>query len=322
MWVSEVMAQQTRIDVVLRYFEPFVAAFPDLRALASASSDDVTARWSGLGYYRRARMLREGAADVAARFGGVIPSTVEELQSIAGIGRYTAGAIASIAFDRHAPIVDGNVARILARLDGIEQPTGSPALMRAAWIRAEELVRACDSPRKFNQGLMELGALICKPANPSCEVCPLTKDCAAFQQSRTAELPLPKARARSHEMRLPLYLITDSDGRILMRRESGKLMTGLFHLPHGDSALLPGVPLRVERRESLGTFRHTVTTRRIEFELFAATLADAVADDESYAWIDAERIDRVPHPSYVAKALRMARRHGTAPTASKSASRK
>jgi A/G-specific adenine glycosylase len=314
------MAQQTRIDVVLRYFEQFVAAFPDLRTLASASSDDVTARWSGLGYYRRARMLREGAADVATRFGGVIPSTVDELQSIAGIGRYTAGAIASIAFDRHAPIVDGNVARILARLDGIEQPSGSPALMRAAWKRAEELVDACDSPRKFNQGLMELGALICRPTNPSCEACPLTKHCTAFQQRRTAELPLPKAKAESHEMRLPLYLVTDSEDRILMRREPGKLMTDLFHLPHGDSALLGGVPLRVERHESLGTFRHTVTSRRIQFELFAATLADTIADDASYAWIDAERIDRVPHPSYVAKALRLARRHGSAPAASNSAS--
>lgn len=321
-WVSEVMAQQTRIEVVLRYFEPFVDAFPDLRALASASTDAVTARWSGLGYYRRARMLREGATDLVARFGGVIPSTVEELQSIAGIGRYTAGAIASIAFDRHAPIVDGNVARILARLDGLDQPTGSPALMRAAWIRAEELVSACESPRKFNQGLMELGALICKPANPSCEKCPLTNHCAAFQQGRTAQLPVPKAKAASRELRLSLYLITDSDGRILMRRESGKLMTDLFHLPHGDSTLLGGAPLRVTRRESLGTFRHTVTTRRIEFELFAARLADSIADDESYAWIDAERIDRVPHPSYVTKALRMARRHGSAPAASKSSRRK
>jgi A/G-specific adenine glycosylase len=305
-WVSEVMAQQTRIEVVLRYFDRFLRCFPDVHSLANAPPDDVTALWSGLGYYRRAKMLREGAVDVVERFGGKVPQSVDELLSIAGIGRYTAGAIASIAFDKPAPIVDGNVARILARLEGLEDPVGSPALMRAAWSLEEELVAASRSPRDFNQGLMELGALICRAGKPSCGECPLRRHCVAFNSGRTNDLPVRKAKQLTRELRIPLYLISDDAGRILMRRESGKLMTGLFHLPHGDTSLLAGAPLRVKGKKLLGTFRHTVTTRRIEFELFAAKLADSIADEDSYEWIDAAAIERLPHPSYVAKALRLA----------------
>ncbi len=308
------MAQQTRIEIVLRYFERFIQRFPDVHSLAAASPDDVTALWSGLGYYRRAKMLREGAIDVVERFGGKIPTSVDDLLSIAGIGRYTAGAIASIAFDKPAPIVDGNVARILARLEGLEEPVGSPALMRTAWSLEGGLVAASRSPRDFNQGLMELGALICRAGKPSCRECPLRRHCAAFNSGRTNELPVKKAKPVTRELRIPLYLISDDAGHILMRRESGKLMTGLFHLPHGNTSLLAGAPLRVRGKRSLGTFRHTVTTRRIEFELFAAKLADSIADEDSYEWIEAAAIERVPHPSYVAKALRLAgsrsRRHG------------
>jgi A/G-specific adenine glycosylase len=307
-WVSEVMAQQTRIEVVLRYFEPFIARLPDVRSLAAATVDEVTSLWSGLGYYRRARMLREGGIDLLTRYGGKLPEAVEELQSIAGIGRYTAGAIASIAFEQRVPIVDGNIARIVARLVGIEHPAASPALMREAWKHAEELVAACREPRKLNQGLMEIGALICKPANPSCGACPLRSMCIAFASGRVDELPGRRAKAATRTMRIPLYLIVDSDGRILMRREGGKLMRDLFHLPHGDSSLLSGRALRVRRTRPLGTFRHTVTTRRIEFELMTATLHDSIADGEEYLWVARDELARLPHPSYVSKALRLAAR--------------
>src|SRR5687768_10022801 len=138
-WVSEVMLQQTRMEVVLPYFERFIERFPTVASAANASEQEVMAAWSGLGYYGRAKMLRAGAVEVMARFGGRIPSTVDELQTIPGIGRYTAGAIASVAWNQHAPIVDGNVARIVSRLFAIGEPVGSPALMRASWVRAEEL---------------------------------------------------------------------------------------------------------------------------------------------------------------------------------------
>jgi A/G-specific adenine glycosylase len=304
-WVSEVMLQQTRMEVVLGYYERFMTRFPDVASLAAASFDDVTSSWSGLGYYRRARMLRDGAVDVMERFGGVIPSTVDELMTIAGIGRYTAGAIASIAHGQRAPIVDGNVARIVARLFAIEAPLASPILMREAWLRASELVAASKLPRDFNQGLMELGALVCTPRNPSCLRCPLRAQCAAFISNRADELPRPKAKMATRELRIPLYLVTDRVGRVLMRRESGQLMRGMFHLPHGDTTLLTGTPLRVVTGAALGSFRHTVTNRRVTFEVFAVARRPRARGGE-YAWIDPDALGAIPHPSYVRKALRLA----------------
>jgi A/G-specific adenine glycosylase len=304
-WVSEVMLQQTRMEVVLPYFGRFLARFPTLHALAKASEQKVLAAWSGLGYYRRAKMLREGAIDVVERFGGIVPSIVEELLTIPGIGRYTAGAIASVAWNQHAPIVDGNVARIVARLFAIEHPLGTPALMNAAWLRATELVDACKTPRAFNQGLMEVGALICKPRNPSCLLCPVASDCIARATGRTNELPRPKMKAETCALSIALYLITDRKGRVLMRRESGPLMDAMYHLPHGDSSLLTGKPLDAARGELLGTFRHTVTTRRIEFSVYAGAVRQRPRGE--YAWIDLRSLDDVPHPSYVTKALRWLR---------------
>lgn len=298
-WVSEVMLQQTRMEVVLRYYERFIARFPDVASLANATDREILASWSGLGYYRRARMLRDGARDVVANRGGVIPDHAGELQTIAGIGRYTAGAIASIAFDRRAPIVDGNVARILARLTGEED-------RRAAWHTAEALVDASASPRALNQGLMEIGALVCRPRNPECASCPLTRDCFAFVHQRTASLPRKKEKA-SRAMDVALYIIRDRRGRVLMRRESGKLMNAMMHLPHGGTSLLSGAPLRVEAGELLATFRHTITTRRVAFSVYTGRLAGEVRDDAEYEWVHPSDLPEVPHPSYVAKALRFLR---------------
>lgn len=294
-WVSEIMLQQTRMEVVLGYFERFLSRFPDVAALAVATDDEVTSAWSGLGYYRRAKMLRDGAKTVVERFGGVVPSTVEELLTIPGIGRYTAGAIASIAFEQRAPIVDGNVTRVTARMFGSDGD---------AWARATSLVDACKSPRALNQSLMELGAMICTPRNPSCLLCPVAKHCIALQTGRVDELPAPKPKKETRELHIPLYLIADARGRVLMRRETGPLMNAMYHLPHGDTSLLPAEPLRVTNRKLLGSFRHTVTTRRIEFALYAAELRGTPREHE---WIDVSAMSEVPHPSYVKKALRIAK---------------
>ncbi|HEY0160633.1 MAG TPA: A/G-specific adenine glycosylase [Thermoanaerobaculia bacterium] len=293
-WLSEVMLQQTRMEVVLPYFERFLSRFPSISHLAAASDRDVTAAWSGLGYYRRARMLRDGALAVMERFGGTLPSTVEELLTIPGIGRYTAGAIASVAFERRAPIVDGNVTRVVARLFGSDGET---------WERAEALVHACARPRHFNQGLMELGALVCTPRNPSCLICPLRETCVARATNRVDELPAAKAKKATRELHIPLFLIVDRHGRVLMRREDGPLMHAMYHLPHGDASLLEAGPLDVARGALLGKIRHTVTTRKIEFSLYDSEPRGSV---DGYEWIDPTTLATVPHPSYVAKALKLA----------------
>jgi len=294
-WVSEVMLQQTRMEVVVPYFERFLTRFPTIADLAEATDHDVTAAWSGLGYYRRARMLRDGAAAVMNRFGGILPATVDELLTIPGIGRYTAGAIASIAYRQRTPIVDGNVGRVVARLFADEP--------RDYWKRAEALVAGSLSPRDLNQGLMELGALICKPKTPLCLLCPVRDDCVAHATGRIDELPRPRAKKETRSMRIALYVVKDTRGRVLMQRESGPLMHGMYHLPHGDTSLLAGRPLDATPGDLLGSFRHTVTNRKIEFAVYTAELQRIRDGTGDYEWIDPAQLDDVPHPSYVRKAL-------------------
>ena len=302
------MLQQTRMEVVLPYFRQFMARFPTLASAAKASEQEVMAAWSGLGYYRRAKMLRAGASEVMDRYRGRIPSAADELLTIPGIGRYTAGAIASVAFNQHAPIVDGNVARIVSRIFAIGESVGSPALMRASWSRAEELAAICNTPREFNQGLMECGALVCTPRNPSCEICPVRDQCLAFATNRVNELPRAKEKKATRALRIPLYIVRDVRGRVLMRLESGALMNAMYHLPHGDPALLGGKAFDARRGDLLGSFRHTVTDRRITFDVYAADLPGRIretSDDSS--WIDPESMHEIPHPSYVQKALEIAK---------------
>ena len=301
------MLQQTRMAVVIRYFERFIERFPTVAALAASTETEVLAAWSGLGYYRRARMLHSGAREVVERYGGQIPRELMALQSISGIGRYTAGAIASIAFGEAAPVVDGNVARVMSRLFAIEQCAGSSSLLAEAWARAEELVAASADPRAFNQGVMELGALVCTPQNPDCAACPLQRACSAHASRRVDSLPLPKEKRVARKLIVSLYFIDDGAGRVLMRRERGGLMTSMLHLPHGSTELLSGCLLAVHEQELIGSFRHTITTRNVEFQLRRATLHGSIPDGEEYMWVDPDQLGRVPHPSYVSKALALVR---------------
>src|SRR5438132_2317119 len=279
-WLSEVMLQQTRMEVVLRYYSRFLERFPTIDRLAAASPDDVTAAWSGLGYYRRARMLRDGAIAVADRFAGALPSDAASLMTLPGIGRYTASAIASIAYDRRAPIVDGNITRILARLFGPR--TNS-------WRRAEELVKHSRSPRIFNQALMEIGALICKPANPLCSRCPLRSECRAFASGRTTIAPRKRMQTRC--VRRRLYIVRDRNGRMLMRRDH----RGMF-------VFVGRLPLAV-RRKKIGHFHHTIMNRQITFEVFTANGKRPTANCR---WIETKELEKIPHPSFVRKALHLA----------------
>lgn len=184
-WVSEVMLQQTRVAAVIGYWNRWMERFPTLSSLALASPDDVNLAWQGLGFYRRAHNLHAGAKDVVERFGGQLPSSVEELISIPGIGPYTAGAIASIAFGQSEALVDGNVVRVLSRLRGLEADAKSPALAKVAWKLARSIVPSFH-PGDFNEGLMELGATLCTPQSPQCETCPVQSLCTGFRNGTSA----------------------------------------------------------------------------------------------------------------------------------------
>lgn len=309
-WVSEVMLQQTRMDVVLPYFARFIERFPTPDALSSSDEQEVLSLWSGLGYYRRARMLRQGAQGVVSRHGGRVPDDVEALRALPGVGQYTAGAIASIAFDRRAAVVDGNVERLLARIARIDDPLGSGGLRRQAWALSTALVNAARSPRDLNQGLMELGARVCRPRTPDCRNCPLVSSCGAAQAGTPSLWPRPRVRPEVERLEIPLLVLTDEGGRILLLRNDGSLMSGMFHLPHGNARLIAGLDrsglLRPTRL--IHTITHTITNRRISFQVYEAEVREGdgatIREGSEALWIHPEELSTVPHPSYVRKALR------------------
>ncbi|KAE9040009.1 hypothetical protein PR001_g1753 [Phytophthora rubi] len=187
-WVSEIMLQQTRVDTVVEYFLRWIDKFPTVAALAEANEEDVNALWAGLGYYRRARMLHAGAKYVVENFGGELPSTVDQLLTIPGIGPYTAGAIASIAFGNRAPLVDGNVIRVMARMRAVGADPKNKQLINFSWKAAKELVEECDRPGALNQALMELGATMCTVQNPQCSDCPVKSVCLAYEEANAVKL--------------------------------------------------------------------------------------------------------------------------------------
>ncbi len=279
-WVSEIMLQQTRVQTVIPYWERWMARFPTVTALATAPLDDVLAAWAGLGYYSRARNLKKGAETIAASFNGELPRTASELRAVPGIGPYTAGAIASIAYAERTPLVDGNVARVLARVYGITEDIKSTAGQRALWQRAGELVTALPAelaPGDLNQGLMELGASLCSPTSPKCLVCPLVTDCIAARTGRQTELPVVAARKKESELpilaREALWLCAEGQV-VLARRAPGGLFGGLWELPQGEAIADVARALGVTRVDPDPVAYHdqTLSHRRLRIRVFLAAM--------------------------------------------------
>ncbi|MCC7540292.1 MAG: A/G-specific adenine glycosylase [Deltaproteobacteria bacterium] len=285
-WVSEVMLQQTRVETVIPYYHAFLARFPDVAALADAPEDDVMSLWSGLGYYRRARLLQAGARAVVARHGGTVPGDPQSRRSLPGVGRYTAGAIGSIAFGLEEPVVDGNVARVLSRLDGLDHDPASPAGQRALWERATELVRG-DSPGDLNQALMELGAVVCLPRDPRCQRCPLSDLCVALETGRVGELPRRRRRRPPTLIEEVAAVATDDERVALVRRDAPGLFGGLWQLPRADGH---GIEAARRAHGTLGASDHDalsragdverlLTHRRIRVEIWRAPLPRTLPPD-------------------------------------------
>lgn len=229
-WVSEIMLQQTRVDTVKAYWRPFIDRFPDVASLAAADEQQVLAAWSGLGYYRRARLLHQGARHVHTTLGGQMPASADALRQIPGIGRYTAGAITSIAHDRPAALVDGNVARVLSRLQALGDPKQQIATAAGHWQLAQQIVEA-GSPRVLAQALMELGATVCTPRQPRCDVCPVRAECLAHARGLVDQIPAPKQRAPSPQQDLWAVAVRRAGKLLLTRRPSTGLLADLWCLP-------------------------------------------------------------------------------------------
>ena len=292
-WVSEIMAQQTRITAMSPYFEAFMRSFPDVASLAAASEHDALKAWEGLGYYSRALCLRRSAQIITEAYEGRIPDTREALMRLPGVGDYTAGAILSIAFGRREPAVDGNVLRVWARVVNNHADISQPATKKAAWAWVYDLM-GNETPGDVTQALMELGALICVPKSPRCGECPFVGLCAARAIGQEGVLPVKPAKKPHRVESHPVLMIFDPDDHVFMRRRQETLLRGLWEFP---SETPSGV--KILSCDPLGKATHTFTHIKWEMDgyLCQAGASDASKLPENCVWADAALFDSLAIPS-------------------------
>jgi A/G-specific adenine glycosylase len=271
-WVSEIMLQQTQVKTVVPRYDGFLRQFPTVAALAAADEIAVCEAWAGLGYYRRARNLHKGARQVVAEHGGTVPSSAAELRRLAGVGRYTAAAIASIAFGERVAAVDGNLVRVLARVFTLPGRASDDKLVQRVREHAERLVDG-PAPGAINQALMDIGATICRPTSPECESCPLRDHCAAHRAGTASKYPGAKVRAARQLLCMASAWIQHEGGIVLEQRPLDGLWAGLWELP---SASGPDARQSLANRlgQPLGRrvahVTHELTHRRVEVAVYRA----------------------------------------------------
>ncbi len=284
-WVSEIMLQQTQVTTVIPYYENFMQHFPTIETLATAPLDDVLQLWSGLGYYARARNLHRTAQNIVSQHDGSFPTKLADVIALPGIGRSTAGAILSLAFNQSHPILDGNVKRVLTRIHAIEGWPGKKSIETHLWLLAEQHV-----PKKgaqhYTQAIMDLGATICTRKNPHCKSCPLAQLCIAHQQQIQERLPTPKTRVERPVRNTIFLILYNSDHQILMeKRAPTGIWGGLWCFPEADSAP-DNLSKNITKKEIWPGFRHTFTHFHLDITPLLASTKDYdsnVAED-MYAW--------------------------------------
>ena len=301
------MLQQTQVATVVPYYERFMDRFPNVESLARASEDEVLSLWSGLGYYRRARALRAGANEVVDRHAGRVPDDPSVLRKLPGIGRYTAGAIASIAFDRPEAVLDGNVRRVLARILAMTgEKIGRGAMEHELWKVAEVLVQG-PRPGDLNQALMELGALVCTPRNPTCEVCPVTDHCRARASGAPEAYPAAKARKPTVQVRVAVALVSRGPCVLLERPDAAGPFRGRWDLPAvevlasgaASDALRRGIAARhgleIRPGERTAVTTHGIMHRRLRLEVHTCSLRRGrVASNDALRWVQPSNLSEVP----------------------------
>ena len=288
--VSEAMLQQTQVATVIPYFERFISRFPTVRTLAESDEQEVLRLWQGLGYYSRARNLRQAARTVLEQHGGELPRSAEKLLKLPGIGRYTAGAVASIAFGCRAPIVDGNVARVICRIDRIDGDPREKKVVEQLWRRAEELLPAkrCGD---FNSAMMELGATLCTPRNPQCLICPVRQHCKAFAAGLQDRIPPPRKAIETPLLRRDVFCIARNNRWLIEQRPSSGRWAGMWQFITIESGKAKEHAL--QRGKSLGTVTHGLTHRRYEFRIFHGKM-NRSPNGANRKWVTLEELDRYP----------------------------
>ena len=307
-WISEIMLQQTQVATVREYFKRFVVALPDVHALAEADERQVLRLWEGLGYYRRARQLHRAAQVIMDEHGGRFPARFDEILSLPGIGRYTAGAISSIAFDRPAPILEANTVRLFSRLLGLRGDATSAANQTQLWRFASEIVPARGAGT-VNQALMELGSLICTPTAPKCDACPLRAQCSAAAQGQQSQIPAPKRRPLVEEVREATLVIWQGGSVLVRQRSASERWAGMWDFPRFSLAQSEDPAASVVARAlaqtgvnssgpaHLTTIKHGVTRFRITLECFESTCVASlkrVAQNECLQWRTPSELESLP----------------------------
>jgi len=312
------MLQQTQVKTVLPYYTGFLERFPDVATLAAAAEDDVLAQWTGLGYYRRARSLHRGAQEVMRLHGGRVPSDAATLRTLPGVGRYTAGAIASIAFDRAEPILDGNVRRVLSRWFGIDGARlGKGEEQRRLWELAGQLVQGA-TPGDFNQALMELGATVCTPLKPNCPVCPVRNACFARAHNAVERLPAATPRKKSVTVRVGVAVIRRAGKVLLERPDDANPFRGKWDLPaielDGSGFAGEALTRRFDQRHRvtvsmgacLAQTTHGILHRRLKLEAHGGTLSRGrVGDSRDLSWVALDSLGDHPISGATSKVLRL-----------------
>ncbi len=295
--VSEVMLQQTQAARIAERLPGFIARFPTMHALAEADVDDVLAAWTGLGYYRRARALHACAREIVAKHDGRVPSSAADLRELPGIGPYSAGSISSIVFGEREAIVDANVARVALRIDGVEASAKDPTALRWVWVRAASLVQRAESPALLNEGLMELGGLVCTPRSPACGRCPMARMCRAKRDGSVDRIPSIARAGRKRTIHHAAVIVRDGAGRVLMERRPD---TGLWAAHWQTIAVeqATDAPGPAQIRNALGVRglrrideRTRVTSAaRVEIVVYSASSADGSRGE----WITPRRLAALP----------------------------
>ena len=313
-WVSEIMLQQTRAETVVSYYERFLARYPTVYALAESSEEELLKYWEGLGYYSRARSLHKAAKQIVSQHGGRLPASVEALRALPGVGDYTAGAIASIAFGIPAAAVDGNVERVICRYFAIEETVGTPAVRRMITERVKALIPH-DRPGAFSNAMMEMGATMCTPRYPACLLCPVRESCAGFKLGIAQELPhKPKKKAQRVEHRAVLIVLCKD--RVLIRRREEKLLQGLFVFPdvlHEAGGVEPAalctaleeMGVYAAYDERLGHAKHVFTHIVWEMDVHVL-ISDSMAEIPGGQWVTRDELESLPLPTAVKAARQWA----------------
>ncbi|MCP2036609.1 A/G-specific adenine glycosylase [Planomicrobium sp. HSC-17F08] len=318
-WISEIMLQQTRVDTVIPYYKRFIEKFPTLHDLAAADEEVLLKQWEGLGYYSRARNLQAGVREVAENYGGIVPNSRKEISALKGVGPYTAGAVLSIAYGIPEHAVDGNVMRVLSRILLIEEDIAKPKTRKIFEEAVTEII-SHEDPSSFNQGLMELGALICTPTSPKCLLCPVREHCAAFHEGKQQDLPIKTKAKKTKALQYAMLAIQNGETVLMEKRPESGLLANMWQFPMVE---LTEEVLPVEIEEQLSeSFRGTVsnaekiTSFKHVFSHLTWNVDGYIAKGENLIvpphmkWVTAEELELLPISGPVQKMKTVLKQRG------------